>query len=78
VSPNRWRFTYNFASDADYQLLQYPARDALGAVILSNVGVSYPGTGTTIYNFASSVLWRQPFPNTVNFYTLNQFFNGRI
>jgi hypothetical protein len=74
----RFRFTYQFRSDKDAHLLQYPSRDNLGEVIRSSSGQSFPATGGTLYNFASSVLWRQPFPSLTNFYTLSPYFPGQI
>ena len=78
AQPSRYRFTYQFRSDKDAHLLQYPSRDQTGEIIKASSGQSFPSSGGTYYNYAASVLWRQPFPTLTNFYNLSPYFPGQI
>ena len=65
ISPGKWQHTYNFEADFAFHLVQRPARNAHGDIILS--------LGT---NQANIVSWVQPFPRTMDFQSIE--FNGYL
>ena len=56
ITPGKWQHTYNFDADYGFHLIQRPARNAQGDIILS--------LGS---NQANIVSWIQPFPRTMDF-----------
>jgi hypothetical protein len=61
----RVQVAHTFRADNYYHLVQIPARDVAGNVVLD---------GASPYPRAAAVYWRQPFPETGNFATISPNF----
>ncbi len=75
VTPTRYRVGYRFVEDQDAHLIQSPFRDGKGEIVLGDVATSVGGIKAKV---AAAVLWRQPFPNPIDFYSIDPFFAGQI
>lgn len=65
IAPNMYRVQYRMPWDQDFHCVQVPARTADGEVRKGTDGTNL---------FAELVHWRQPFPLTVDFFTLSPNF----